>query len=224
MNKGEYLSKVMDHKGYGFPELAKESGVPYTTIKSMFERDLAKASVDNVIKVCRVLGLSVDKIATVDTFIDEDVESSSYKAMDERSILIPMYGNIAAGALSAIDAVEESNVSKIKIPQIFIEKQINPNDLFALKVNGDSMNLIIPNESIVIAKPINHEDVKEDDIVIFSHDGEYSMKRFHRDEQDQVLVFSPESSSRTYRETVIPFNTQNDLKIIAKVIWYGVSL
>lgn len=62
MQRGEYLLKIMDEKGYNPMSLSKESGVPYTTIRSMLERNLTNASVDNVIKICRVLNISVESL------------------------------------------------------------------------------------------------------------------------------------------------------------------
>ena len=103
-------------------------------------------------------------------------------------------------------------------------KYSNRKDLFALKVNGESMNKVIPNGSYVVCKPIQNDELKEDDVVIFSHDNEYSMKRFRRDEENRLLIFSPESTDRKYHDIVIPYDTMNDLKIYAKVVWYAVIL
>lgn len=86
------------------------------------------------------------------------------------------------------------------------------------------MNKIIPHGSTVVSKRISSANVKDGEIVIFSHDGQYSMKRFRRDEQDKVLIFSPESSNKKFRDTVVPYDTESDLRIYAKVIWYGVSI
>lgn len=137
---------------------------------------------------------------------------------------LPIYGNIAAGALSTVDPVTKENVEYIKLPKIMLGKYSNRKDLFALKVNGESMNKVIPNGSYVICKPIQNDELKEDDVVIFSHDNEYSMKRFRRDEENRLLIFSPESTDRKYHDIVIPYDTMNDLKIYAKVVWYAVVL
>lgn len=60
MKRGEYLLKIIEDKGFSIMSLSKASGVAYTTIRSMIERDLVNASIDNVIKICKVLGISVD--------------------------------------------------------------------------------------------------------------------------------------------------------------------
>lgn len=225
MERGDYLMKVMTEKGYNPSTLSKESGVPYTTIKSMLERNLKNASIDNVIKICKVLGISVESLETqeetsvgyrVAEEVSEYVTTSQYK--------MPIFGTIAAGALSVVDPVSEENVEYISVPRGSLGKYNTARGLFALKVNGESMNKVIPNGSYVVCKPVEIEDLKDDDIVIFSYDNEYSMKRFRRIEEDRVLIFSPESYDKRYRDIEISFDAPNDLKIYAKVIWYAVLL
>lgn len=42
--------------------LSKASGVAYTTIRSMIERNLTNASIDNVLKICAVLGIKAESL------------------------------------------------------------------------------------------------------------------------------------------------------------------
>ncbi|UYL93721.1 transcriptional regulator [Parageobacillus phage vB_PtoS_NIIg3.2] len=221
MDRGERLKNIIEEKGYNVMSLSRESGVPYTTIRSMIERNLTNASIDNVIKICRVLGIDVESL--IDQRNGVVVEKkTSYIA--KPTISLPLYGDIAAGALATVEPVTKDNVEYIKLPKILLGKYANCKNLFALKVNGESMNKIIPNGSYVVCKPIEIEELKEDDIVVFSHDNEYSMKRFRRDEENQLLIFSPESTDRKFHDIVVPYDTANDLKIYAKVIWYAVTL
>lgn len=221
MGRGELLTEIMESKGFNVMSLSKASGVPYTTIRSMIERDLTNASIDNVIKICRVLGISVESLAKPknDVFKEE-----SAKYITQPSVDLPLYGSIAAGALSKIEAVTDQDVEYLKFPRHIFGKYSDHNDLFVLRVNGESMNKIIPNGSYVVCKPIDKYELKDDDIVIFSYDGDYSMKRFRRDTENGLLIFSPESFDRRFYDIVIPHNAPNDLKIYAKVIFYAVAL
>lgn len=221
MNRGERLKNIIEEKGYSVMSLSRESGVPYTTIRSMIERNLTNASIDNVIKICRVLGIDVESLIDQRNGVVAE-KKTSY--ITKPTISLPLYGDIAAGALSTVEPVTKDNVEYITLPKNMLGKYANRRDLFTLKVNGESMNKVIPNGSYVVCKPIEIEELKEDDIVIFSHDNEYSMKRFRRDEENHLLIFSPESTDRKYHDIVIPYDTMNDLKIYAKVIWYAVTL
>lgn len=63
MKRGEFLLKVIEDKGFNVMSLSKASGVAYTTIRSMIERDLSNASIDNVLKICNVLGITAESLA-----------------------------------------------------------------------------------------------------------------------------------------------------------------
>lgn len=63
MNRGEYLEKIIEEKGHTVMSLSRASGVAYTTLRSMIERDLKNASIDNVIKICKVLGIKADDLS-----------------------------------------------------------------------------------------------------------------------------------------------------------------
>jgi DNA-binding Xre family transcriptional regulator len=59
--KAEILSALIDKRG-SRRAFAEEIGIPPTTLQSMLTRGVGGASIDNVIKVCRALGLTVDKL------------------------------------------------------------------------------------------------------------------------------------------------------------------
>lgn len=62
MKRGEYLVKIAKEKGYNLSSLAKKAGVPYTTVRSMVERNLESSSVGNLMKICKVLEVSIDDL------------------------------------------------------------------------------------------------------------------------------------------------------------------
>lgn len=63
MKRGEFLAKKIEEAGFNNMSLAKETGVPYTTIRSMIERDLANASIDNVLLISKAIGISPEELA-----------------------------------------------------------------------------------------------------------------------------------------------------------------
>lgn len=230
MTKEEYVKRLIDAKGIKLKAFAEEIDVPYTTLVTILKNNINRASVDNVIKIANGLGTTVEGLERMykDSLENNSfVKESSVEYLINSSIemlQIPYFGDIAAGALATINPVLESELSFVSIPSMFLGKMRGSEELISFCVNGESMNKIIPNGSTVVAKVLSCGSVKDGDIVIFSHDGQYSMKRFRRDEQDKVLIFSPESTEKKFRDTIISYETQNDLKIYAKVIWYGVSI
>ena len=74
VKRGEFLVKIMEEKGFNTMSLAKASGVPYTTIRSMIERDLSNASIDNVLKICKVLNIEAEALADPETWLAKEKE------------------------------------------------------------------------------------------------------------------------------------------------------
>ena len=136
-------------------------------------------------------------------------------------IQIPFYGDVAAGALATVDCVVADDVKYIEIPSIFLGKYSSCSDLFAMMVNGESMNKVINHESIIIAKPMQLNQYKDGDIVIFSYNNEYSLKRFSPNELEGYVLFKSESTDPSFKDIPIPIDAMDELRIYGKVIFYG---
>ncbi|WP_040596752.1 LexA family protein [Parvimonas micra] len=221
MRPGEKIKRLRKENRMTQAQLAKKLGVAPTTVSS-WERNDNNPLMDNITLMAEIFDVPVSYFFDKKDGIIVNEPAIEYSVSPV--LKTPLYGSIAAGALSLVDPVTESNVRYINLPAEALGKYSHAKGLFALKVNGESMNKVIPNGSYIACKPIEIEDLKDDDIVIFSVDNEYSMKRFRRDDENRVLIFSPESTDRKYHDIVVPFDTPNDLKIYAKVIWYAVTL
>ncbi|WP_107839542.1 LexA family transcriptional regulator [Metasolibacillus meyeri] len=140
------------------------------------------------------------------------------------SIKIPHFGNIAAGALAVIEGIQTTEVDNIQIPSQLLGKHATADNLFSMTVDGESMNKIIQNGSIVVAKVLDKLEYKQGDIVVFEHDGEYSLKRFAPQDIDGFVLFKAESADNRFKDIVIPKNTELDLKIYGKVVFFTTIL
>lgn len=127
---------------------------------------------------------------------------------------------VSAGSPTTISGME--NLPKIQVPDEITGKYAGNNKLFFLKVNGESMNKVIPNESVIgIIEYDSIYDLKNGDIVVYStQDNEYAVKYFYRD--GNKLIFRPESSNPNYYDTI--FDIKDNIKIIGKVVQYSVTL
>ncbi|GLY09565.1 LexA family protein [Pseudobacillus badius] len=217
------IKRLMKERGWTQLKVSELSGISKSTLSDYVNcRTLINPG--NVERLSETFG--VHKYDIDPSFKRTDIieEAPVNHQVKSNTINIPLYGSIAAGALATVDHVTKDKVEYLPVPNQILGKHSKNKNLFAMKVNGDSMNKIIPHGALVVCKPVECCEVKNEDIIIFSHDSEYSMKRVRCDEEDKVLVFSPESYNKKFRDIVIPFNTTNDLKIYAKVIWYSVVL
>jgi molybdenum cofactor biosynthesis enzyme MoaA len=59
--KAKVLAALIDRKG-SRRAFAESIGLPPTTLQSMLTRGVGRASIDNVMKVCRALGITVEQL------------------------------------------------------------------------------------------------------------------------------------------------------------------
>lgn len=62
MRRAEVIKKLIEETGLNTKAFAEKAGIPYTTLRSMLMRGVGGASVDNVIKVCRALGITTEEM------------------------------------------------------------------------------------------------------------------------------------------------------------------
>lgn len=131
--------------------------------------------------------------------------------------------SVAAGILCSIEGVTENNVEKMAIPDMLMGKHAGSNDVYITKVNGDSMNKLFPHESLIAVKRVSILDLKDDDIVVFSDENEYSVKRYFNNTESKEFVFGAESTDRRFRDHFVSYEDAGNLNIHGKVVMYIVS-
>lgn len=62
MNREQVIKDLIKKRGLSLRSFAEEVGIPYTTLYSMLNRGIGKASVDTVIKVCKALDITTDRL------------------------------------------------------------------------------------------------------------------------------------------------------------------
>lgn len=193
----------------------QKHGISETTVYSWF----------NGKKYPRIdkIQLLADYFGVLKSDITEDKHNDNTSFL--RNLLqLPLYGSIGAGVLASIDGITPENVERIAIPTQFLGKYATCPDLFSMIVNGESMNKVIHHGSIVIARPLELNQYKNGDIVIFSYNNEYSLKRYSPHELEGYVLFKSESTDPSFKDIPIPYNATNELKIYGKVVYYGNTL
>ncbi|MFD4492997.1 helix-turn-helix domain-containing protein [Lysinibacillus fusiformis] len=62
MEKAKIIERLIEEAGYSKKAFAEMIGIPPTTLRSMLARGIGNASVDNVLKVCKGLGITTDEL------------------------------------------------------------------------------------------------------------------------------------------------------------------
>lgn len=129
---------------------------------------------------------------------------------------------VSAGIPNSIEGY--SSLEQIQIPDLFLGRYAGRKDILVMRVNGDSMNKLIPDGSIIIVLTnINISSLTSEDIVVFSYDYEYSVKKMIKNKKENTLIFRPESYDDCFKDLIVNYEDPN-LQIIGKVIMYNVVL
>ncbi|MGD2199871.1 LexA family transcriptional regulator [Lysinibacillus fusiformis] len=126
---------------------------------------------------------------------------------------------VSAGLPINIDGLDDFDT--VSIPDELLGKYAGDEEIFFMKVNGDSMNKIIPHKSLIGVKPVKIKELKSKDIVVYSECFDYSVKRFYQD--GNKLIFRPESYDNLFTDKITTIEN-DELRIHGKVVTYIVNL
>ncbi len=81
MEKAKILERLIKEQGFSLRAFAEKCQLPYTTLYGIMKNGVGRASVDNVICICRYLGITVEELETMAH--DETVRSQpSYEDVE----------------------------------------------------------------------------------------------------------------------------------------------
>lgn len=74
MNKEQYLRQLMELKSGSVKAFAESINLPYTTVRSILDRGVLNAKMDNVIKIANGLGIAPEQIADFNGSVISDTQ------------------------------------------------------------------------------------------------------------------------------------------------------
>lgn len=132
---------------------------------------------------------------------------------------------ISAGSPATVDAITPDQLEQVAIPDAVMGKWAGHSDISLMRANGDSMNRVIPNGSLIGVRKIDEiSDLRNGDIVVFDCDGEYAVKRFFNDKQNRTYIFQPDSDRDGFFPVTHSYDDEDLVAIIGKVVMYVVEL
>lgn len=209
---GSRIRDLRNQKGIEMERLAEMLNTTKQTV-SRYELGERQANQDILFKLAAILDVSVDE------FFPRTKKEEVNKRNIRNYPFIPY--SVSAGLPCDIEAVTDTGT--IPLSDDVMGKWSGSN-VRLMRVNGESMNKVIPNKSLIAFKDINLFNLKDYDIVVFSNDHEYSVKRFYNDVENERFIFSPESTSKGFIDYVVEYDKAQELQIHGKVVLYIVEL
>lgn len=162
----------------------------------------------------------VDDLIKLTELFDTDIETLMYGQSSEKNSHNYTYYDacVSAGIPLTIEAINEEAVRFIELPDNVMGKHARSKDIFIMRANGESMNRVIPHNSLIAVKKWSIESLKRNDIVVFADNGEYSIKRYINDEKNRRLIFRPDSTDDSFSDHIVNYENASNLKLIGKVV------
>lgn len=155
MNKTDFLKKLITKTGLSMKTFSERANIPYTTLRSMLERGVENASVNNVIKICSTLNITIEDLYEME-------EKTSNLISKEEASLLENYNKL--------NDLGKKEANKRVAELTEINKYKNNND------NDKTLE--------ITKKQIWEEPGKEHLMPIASHDkdGEFTEEEFKHDD------------------------------------------
>ena len=215
---GEIIKKYREEHNLSLRAFASKCGLSYTYI-SMLEKNVdyrtgkpIAPTLESVKYISNAMGISIDnllKILDDEQEFKMNEETPKYNSMIDKKQVFPLLGTVRAG----YNYLAQENW----IGYVNLDKEVSdPENYFALKVTGDSMQPIMYEDDIVIVHKQN--DVESGQVAIVIVDGEEAtVKKLIKYENHIELVafnsyYPPKKLTK-----------KDDFKIIGKVIEARIS-
>lgn len=82
MEMAKILNDLIKEQGYNLKTFAQKCGIPYTTLYGIIKNGVGKASVNNIIVICRNLGITVEQLEEMAGQSTPIIEQPTFEQME----------------------------------------------------------------------------------------------------------------------------------------------
>lgn len=209
------INNLMKSRGENIKELSLSINTAYTTVSNWVHgKKMARAG--GLQDLSRHYHVPLSYLTTEHSKELNNEESHDYNFFDT---------DLSAGMLTSVNPFTSENVKKITLSDCIMDKYAGNDRIFITYINGESMNRILPNRSLIAIKKYDSiSDLCDGDIVAFSDAGEMCVKQFYKDYKSRTYSFSPNSTDSTFTSMIYRWEDAQDINIIGKVVTYVVNI
>lgn len=200
---GNYIEELRQKRDYGFNQLALKSGVNVKSLNEIIYGKSKKVNPFHLQKIAKALNIDYKELYRIVGYLDEEKnEIVGNIDLEVGYKKVPLYSSISAG----YGACDSGVIDYIALPMV----NSFSGDIFAVRVNGDSMEHTIENHSIVFIK--RDSEVANKKIGAFLLNNEALLKRYYVTENGVFL----RSDNRDYPD--IRVRKHDDFIIVGRYI------
>ena len=217
-NQIEFAAKLKNKRiesGLSLQEVAEKIGISKVTLSRYESLDIVNIPSDKIEELAIIYGTTPAYLMGWENKSVITAPSFEYRNYPE---------GIAAGALEEVDSMD--NVPMVAVPDAWLGKYARNRDIVFMHVNGESMNKIIQNgATIAVLMNINLDTIHNGDVVVAQNcHGEYTVKHFYDDEDNDRFILRPDSSDPSFTDMIFNYDDADKMKIFGKVVIYSVYL
>lgn len=198
------LGTVRKAAGYTQKDAARLSGIPLGTLRR-WEQGANEPDMASVILLSNIYKCSTDEIL--------GTKFGKIMKPDANMVEVPLYGAIAAGTPIEMIPVENSQPVPSEVRRRYPSA-------FLLKVEGDSMNRILPNGCYALVDPCEAVEHNGAPYAVCVNGYDATIKRVNK--LNNGFELAPDSNDPTYSKQVFNYNepgTQT-ITVIGEVVYF----
>lgn len=197
MTKENDLKRLMEVKSGSVKAFSEDIGLAYTTVRSILERGIFNAKVENVIKICKGLNIKPEDLMEIERPVVETMPVKKIPVISKISAGLPIYS-------------EENLIDYI----YFATNKLNSDkEEFGLKVSGDSMDKIFQDGDIVVVE--KDSVVENGQLGVVMVNGYNATVKRIRYNDDQIILIPESNNSNHYPQV---YNAKDEVKIVGRVV------
>lgn len=118
MNKTDMIRKMINDTGLNLKAFAEKSQLPYTTLRSMLDRGIDNASVNNVMKICSTLGIRIESLYEVELNSEETLRKDEHDLLENYNKLNNIGKKEASKRIAELTEIDKYKTLIIKSKDI----------------------------------------------------------------------------------------------------------
>lgn len=224
MTNEEVLKKIIEEKYQNVKAFSEKINIPYTTVRSILERGLLNAKVENVIRIADELNMRAEDMLLLSEkenlnkdlyfYFEKLAKDSKLKVIDFAKSKLDEQNTISDNVVPFpttlyLDAVVSAGTGEWQDgtlkEEVEYDGQIPPHD-YVVRVNGDSMLPLFEDNQILFIRKTH--DVRDGQIIVCTLNNETYVKKI----MGNRLV----SLNKKYDD--IKINEYDDFKVVGVVV------